>query len=79
MVGVDRTTFDLLMDGSGALLQGVKQDAVKAALPHIGGMVTIIGGEQKGVVGKFLQKVSDKGIGLLCREDTYEILYSPLN
>ncbi|GLJ56138.1 hypothetical protein SUGI_1205120 [Cryptomeria japonica] len=71
---VDPTTCDLLMDENGVVVQGVKQDDLETALPKRGGLVMVVEGKQRGVVGKLLERDSDKGVGLVRKEDTYETL-----
>eukprot|EP00252_Welwitschia_mirabilis_P021281 TRINITY_DN5414_c0_g1_i1.p1 TRINITY_DN5414_c0_g1~~TRINITY_DN5414_c0_g1_i1.p1 ORF type:complete len:542 (+),score=123.06 TRINITY_DN5414_c0_g1_i1:143-1768(+) len=71
---VDPTTCDLLMDESGVVVQGVKQDMLETALPKRGGLVLVVMGKHKGVLGKLLDRDLNEGIGVVQKEDTYDML-----
>jgi G patch domain/KOW motif-containing protein len=71
---VDPTTCDLLLDENGMVVQGVKQDVLETAIPKRGGAILVVQGKHRGVLGKLMERDSDKGIGVVQKEDTYEML-----
>lgn len=71
---VDPTTCDLLLDENGMVVQGVKQDILETAIPKSGGHILVVQGKHTGVFGKLMERNSDKGVGIVQKEDTYEML-----
>eukprot|EP01018_Ginkgo_biloba_P012885 Gb_22526 [translate_table: standard] len=71
---VDPTTCDLLMDENGEVVQGVKQDILETALPKRGGLILVVDGKHKGILGKLVERDSDKGVGLVQKEDNCEMV-----
>lgn len=71
---VDPITCDLLLDENGMVVQGVKQDILETAIPKRGGPILVVQGKHRGVLGKLMERDSDKGVGVVQKEDTYEML-----
>jgi G patch domain/KOW motif-containing protein len=62
------------LDENEMMVQGVKQDVLETAIPKRGGAILVVQGKHRGVLGKLMERDSDKGIGVVQKEDTYEML-----
>eukprot|EP00249_Psilotum_nudum_P024715 c29273_g1_i1 orf=272-613(-) len=65
---------DVVMDESGDLVQEVRQDQLETALPKRGGRVVVLGGKHRGLIGKLLERDSEKEVALLHMEDDFDVL-----
>ena len=64
---------DVKMDDGGKILQDVKEEHLETALPKGGGRVLVVGGKHRGQIGRLQERISDKGVGIVQIDETYEL------
>ncbi|KAJ7563410.1 hypothetical protein O6H91_03G109000 [Diphasiastrum complanatum] len=71
---ISPTVCDILLDENGELLQEVKQEYLETALPKKGGRVVVVGGKHRGLLGKLLERNSDREVALVQMEESFEMV-----